>query len=250
MFRDFGGVGEVGRRDDRRAAAVEGEGVGAVRTLALAQGNPLRERLVQFDDGAIGASATRSSALRDLPVDIEAVLAHARSSRADGATLTHDRLDRSPSRRRATPRSARGEIVAVNERARCAAGQRLFVNAPARARRSAREQLGRPGGVEVLARAEPTRARCRGSLFPLLAEPTGPEDRRGPMPLNVMASRRSELRALGVRRLSAGSGVAQVALARAQAAVERFLVDGESARLLATPTKLKGHERALESLRG
>ena len=48
-FRDFGGVGKWGG-GMVKSCTVEGEGVGAVRTIALAQGNPIRERLVQFDD--------------------------------------------------------------------------------------------------------------------------------------------------------------------------------------------------------
>jgi hypothetical protein len=40
--------------------------------------------------------------------------------------------------------------------------------------------------------------------------------------------------------------VAQVAFAAAQAATERFLLDGDSARLLATPTKLKSMNALLK----
>jgi hypothetical protein len=50
-----------------KSCTVEGESVGAVRTIALAQGNPIRERLVQFDD----ADRSFSYAIigpRDLPV--------------------------------------------------------------------------------------------------------------------------------------------------------------------------------------
>ena len=107
--------------------------------------------------------------------------------------------------------------------------------------------------AEVLARAERyARAGADGLFVPLLAEPdairkiTGAVD----LPVNVMAipslAKVAELRALGVRRLSAGSAVAQVALAAAQAAVENFLADGESTRLLATPTKPKGMNALLK----
>jgi 2-methylisocitrate lyase-like PEP mutase family enzyme len=106
---------------------------------------------------------------------------------------------------------------------------------------------------EVLARAERyVRAGADGLFVPLLAEPeairkiTGAVD----LPVNVMAiptlAPTSELRALGVRRLSAGTGVAQVALASAQAAVERFLLEGDSARLLTMPAKLKGMNALLK----
>jgi 2-methylisocitrate lyase-like PEP mutase family enzyme len=107
--------------------------------------------------------------------------------------------------------------------------------------------------AEVLARAERyARAGADGLFVPLLAEPDAIRKIAGAvdLPLNVMAipslAPVPELRALGVRRLSAGSGVAQVAFAAAQAAVERFLLDGESARLLATPTKLKGMNALLK----
>jgi mxaD protein len=66
-FRDFGGLMKWGG-SMVKSCTVEGEGVGAVRTLSLAQGNPLRERLVQFDD----ADRSFSYAIigpRDLPVD-------------------------------------------------------------------------------------------------------------------------------------------------------------------------------------
>jgi 2-methylisocitrate lyase-like PEP mutase family enzyme len=106
---------------------------------------------------------------------------------------------------------------------------------------------------EVLARAERyLRAGADGLFVPLLAEPDAIRKIAGSVdaPLNVMAipslAPVAELAALGVRRLSAGSGVAQVAFAAAQASVERFLVDGESARLFATPTKLKGMNALLK----
>lgn len=106
---------------------------------------------------------------------------------------------------------------------------------------------------EVLARAQRyARAGADGLFVPLLAEPDSIRKVAGAtdLPLNVLAipslAPVAQLRAFGVRRLSAGSGVAQVAFAAAQAAVERFLVDGESARLLATPTKLKSMNALLK----
>jgi mxaD protein len=66
-FRDFGGLSKWAGAMIK-SCSVEGEGVGAVRTLTLAQGNPLRERLVQFDD----ADRSFSYAIIgpcDLPVD-------------------------------------------------------------------------------------------------------------------------------------------------------------------------------------
>lgn len=107
--------------------------------------------------------------------------------------------------------------------------------------------------AEVLARADRyARAGADGLFVPQLAAPDAIRKIAGAvdLPLNVMAvaslAPGPELRALGVRRLSAGSGVAQVALAAAQAAVERFLVDGDSARLRATPTALKGMNALLK----
>jgi 2-methylisocitrate lyase-like PEP mutase family enzyme len=100
---------------------------------------------------------------------------------------------------------------------------------------------------ELLARAERyARAGADGLFVPLLAEPDAIRKVAGAvdLPLNLLAipslASGPELRALGVRRLSAGSGVAQVALAAAQGSVERFLADGDSARLLAMPTRLTG----------
>ena len=65
-FRDFGGVGKWGG-GMVKSCTVEGEGVGAVRTIALAQGNPIRERLVQFDDSDRSFSYAIIGP-RDLPV--------------------------------------------------------------------------------------------------------------------------------------------------------------------------------------
>ena len=67
FFQDFGGISKWAG-SMIKSCTLEGEGVGAVRTLTLAQGNPLRERLVQFDD----ADRSFSYAIigpRDLPVD-------------------------------------------------------------------------------------------------------------------------------------------------------------------------------------
>jgi carbon monoxide dehydrogenase subunit G len=49
FFRDFGGVAKW-PGSGVSSCSVEGEGIGAVRTLSLGRGNPIRERLVQFDD--------------------------------------------------------------------------------------------------------------------------------------------------------------------------------------------------------
>lgn len=67
LFRDFGGVGKWAGAMVK-SCTCEGEGVGAVRTLALAQGNPLRERLVQFDDADRSFSYAIVGA-SDLPVE-------------------------------------------------------------------------------------------------------------------------------------------------------------------------------------
>ena len=65
-FRDFGGVMKWAG-PMVKSCTLEGEGVGAVRTIALAQGNPLRERLVQFDDEARSFSYAIIGAC-DLPI--------------------------------------------------------------------------------------------------------------------------------------------------------------------------------------
>jgi hypothetical protein len=67
LFRDFGGVGKWAGAMVKSCTA-DGEGVGAVRTLSLAEGNPLRERLVQFDDAdrSFSYAIVGSS---DLPID-------------------------------------------------------------------------------------------------------------------------------------------------------------------------------------
>ena len=82
-FRDFGGVAKWAGAMIK-SCTVEGEGVGAVRTLTLAQGNPLRERLVQFND----ADRSFSYAIIgpcDLPVD---AYVGSVKLRADGAKRT------------------------------------------------------------------------------------------------------------------------------------------------------------------
>lgn len=66
-FRDFGGVMKWAG-PMVKSCTLEGEGVGAVRTIALAQGNPLRERLVQFDDEARSFSYAIIGAC-DLPLE-------------------------------------------------------------------------------------------------------------------------------------------------------------------------------------
>ena len=66
-FRDFGGV-QKWAGPMVKSCTLEGQGIGAVRTIALAQGNPLRERLVQFDDADKSFSYAIVGA-SDLPID-------------------------------------------------------------------------------------------------------------------------------------------------------------------------------------
>ncbi len=49
LFRDFGGITRFSQGID--SCTVEGEGVGAVRTLTMGGGLKLQERLEAFDDG-------------------------------------------------------------------------------------------------------------------------------------------------------------------------------------------------------
>jgi 2-methylisocitrate lyase-like PEP mutase family enzyme len=83
-------------------------------------------------------------------------------------------------------------------------------------------------------------AGCDGIFVPYLREPT--EIRTiasdiGSAPLNVMAvpklAAASELKALGVRRLSAGGAIASAALATARKLASEFLADGRSDPLFA-----------------
>ena len=48
LFRDFGGISRFSQGID--SCTVEGEGVGAVRTLTMGGGLKLQERLEAFDD--------------------------------------------------------------------------------------------------------------------------------------------------------------------------------------------------------
>jgi 2-methylisocitrate lyase-like PEP mutase family enzyme len=88
--------------------------------------------------------------------------------------------------------------------------------------------------AETLARAERYRAAgCDGLFVPRLRESAGIREivgAIGALPLNVLAMpglpTPAELRALGVRRLSAGSGIAQQAYGAAQRAALRFLAEG------------------------
>jgi len=107
--------------------------------------------------------------------------------------------------------------------------------------------------AEVLERGvRYARAGADGLFVPLIVEPEAIRKITGAfaLPVNVLAvpalAPVAELRALGVRRLSAGSAVTQLALASAQAAVERFLADGRSAELFVTPTPLKGMNALLK----
>lgn len=85
LFRDFGGVGKWAGAMVK-SCTVEGEGVGAVRTLALAQGKPLRERLVQFDDADRSFSYAIVGA-SDLPVDYYVGSVKIRSEGASRSTI-------------------------------------------------------------------------------------------------------------------------------------------------------------------
>jgi hypothetical protein len=67
FFRDFGGVQKFAG-PMVKSCTIEGDGIGAVRTIALAQGAPIRERLVQFDDQAKSFSYAILGAC-DLPID-------------------------------------------------------------------------------------------------------------------------------------------------------------------------------------
>jgi hypothetical protein len=84
-FQDFGGISKWAG-PMIKSCTVEGEGVGAVRTLTFTQGNPLRERLVQFDD----ADRSFSYAIigpRDLPVDDYVGSVKLRASGAKSTTI-------------------------------------------------------------------------------------------------------------------------------------------------------------------
>lgn len=82
---DFGGVGKWAG-DMVKSCECEGEGIGAVRTLALAQGNPLRERLVQFDaaDRSFSYAIVGAS---DLPVDYYVGSVKIRADGANRSTI-------------------------------------------------------------------------------------------------------------------------------------------------------------------
>jgi 2-methylisocitrate lyase-like PEP mutase family enzyme len=90
--------------------------------------------------------------------------------------------------------------------------------------------------AETLARAERYRAAgCDGFFAPGVREPAAIRELTaalGALPLNVLAvpglPALAELRALGVRRLSAGSSIAALAYGAARKAAVRFLEDGGS----------------------
>ena len=67
FFRDFGGVQKFAG-PMVTSCTLEGEGIGSVRTIALAQGAPIRERLVQFDEEAKSFSYAILGSC-DLPID-------------------------------------------------------------------------------------------------------------------------------------------------------------------------------------
>ncbi len=107
--------------------------------------------------------------------------------------------------------------------------------------------------AEVLARAERyARAGADGLFVPLIVAPDAIRTLTDAvrLPVNVLATAglvpAAELRTLGVRRLSAGSAIGQVALAAAQGATERFLSDGDSAALLASAAGLRGMNALLK----
>jgi 2-methylisocitrate lyase-like PEP mutase family enzyme len=95
---------------------------------------------------------------------------------------------------------------------------------------------------EALARVERyTKAGCDGVFVPALAAPDGIRAvvAATPLPVNLLVvpglAPVAELRALGVRRLSAGSGAAQAALGAARRGVRELLGQGSYGALLADP---------------
>ena len=131
-------------------------------------------------------------------------------------------------------------LCAKIERAKAAArrlGAELFVNARADVYLRALVPEARRLD-ETLERAERYRAAGADGFFvPGLTDPTVIRRIAAavPLPLNVLAGPglpgAAELLALGVRRLSAGSGIARAALGRTAALTAAFLRDGSSDRL-------------------
>jgi len=69
LVKDFGGV--QGWSSAIQSCEVEGDGIGAVRTLGIGQGPPIRERLESHDDGA----KSFSYSIIDGPLPVENYLA-------------------------------------------------------------------------------------------------------------------------------------------------------------------------------
>ncbi len=123
------------------------------------------------------------------------------------------------------------------------AGVDLFVNARIDV---LLEQLTAPGDAvkEIVSRAARYRsAGCDGVFVPLLADPNDIRTVASaiePLPLNVMAipglAPASELRQLGVRRLSAGAAVARASISLSKRLAQAFLKDGRSDDIYAEVT--------------
>lgn len=134
----------------------------------------------------------------------------------------------------APPARLAAKIAAI----RRAAGDAVFINARTDVYlRGMGSAASRPG--EVAARIAVYRdAGADGIFIPGLTDPDGiaaAVAAAGALPLNLMAlpalPDASGLRTLGVRRLSAGGGIAGAAIARARSLAERFLADGDSTAL-------------------
>lgn len=132
-----------------------------------------------------------------------------------------------------TPDLLCAKIEAI-KRAAARSGQDVFINARTDVYLRG---LAPEGGkvAEVLARAERYRAAGADGIF--VPGATKPEEIQAiaaaaPLPLNVMARPglpgAAELAALGVRRLSAGSGISQTVFARIAELARSFLQDGVS----------------------
>jgi 2-methylisocitrate lyase-like PEP mutase family enzyme len=130
--------------------------------------------------------------------------------------------------------------IAAVKRVAARAGVDLFVNA--RTDVFLRRLVPAERAVETtIARAARYRdAGCDGVFVPLIAAPADVRTVAAavaPLPLNVLAipglPAAAELRTLGVRRLSAGAGIAGGALARARRLATDFLRDGQSDVLFA-----------------
>jgi len=223
--------------DAGSARLIEARGAAAIATtsagLAWSRGHPDGDRL---PPGVLAAAVGEIARVVSVPLSVDIEGGYASDPHAVGenvrAVIEAGAVGINLEDGAAPPALLCAKIEAARTIA-AKTGVDLFVNA--RCDVFLRGLTAREAAVpETLARAERYRAAgCDGFFAPGVRDAAAIREiasALGPLPLNVLAvpglPPLAELRALGVRRLSAGSGIAALAYGAAQRAAVRFLEDG------------------------